>query len=327
MRNYGWKPYVPVSVRRRRAEKRTGELVKRGINLLPVQAEGRKIAKTFWGEAWCRHLESFSDYSNRLPRGRSYLRNGSVCHLDIKEGLIEALVIGSGLYSICISVKPLAEKTWEEVKKRCSGEIASVIELLQGRISESVMDAVTQRKNGIFPLPGEIEIECDCPDWAVLCKHAAAALYGAGTRLDEKPELLFLLRGVSHKELITESADIASSENRGGSGRIDESEIPGVFGIEISEGTPTETGAASSKKKQRRTRKNIGREDIVKIRARLGMSRARFAELMEVSPSSVSNWEKKEGPLNLNAHNREKLGEVKRLSRKKAWKKLGADKT
>ena len=169
--------------------------------------EGRKIAATFWGEAWCDHLESFSDFANRLPRGRTYVRNGSVCHLAIAKGHVEAKVSGSELYNVTVKIKTLPQKKWNELKKRCTGQIGSLLELLSGQLSESIMQVVTDRKEGLFPLPGEISFDCDCPDWASMCKHVAAVLYGVGSRFDHRPELLFELRGVDVEELIETDAE------------------------------------------------------------------------------------------------------------------------
>ena len=189
----GWRPYVSVAERRRRAAKKMDALRKKGVDVQPVVIEGRKIAKSFWGEAWCGHLESFSDFENRLPRGRSYVRNGSVCHLAVAKGRIEAKVSGSELYNVKVAVKTLPGKQWSAIKRRCSGQIGSLLELLQGRLSDHVMAVVTDRQDGLFPAPKEISFECSCPDWAVMCKHVAAVLYGVGARLDARPELLFLL--------------------------------------------------------------------------------------------------------------------------------------
>jgi uncharacterized Zn finger protein len=233
---YEWRPYLPVGVRRARAVKKMEKLRKKGIDITPVEITGRKIAKTFWGEAWCDHLESFSDYANRLPRGRTYVRNGSVCHLAIGKGEIDAMVSGSELYTVKITIHTLARKKWTDVKKRCAGQIGSLLELLEGRLSKSVMSVVTDRNQGLFPLPKEIRLECNCPDWAVMCKHVAAVLYGVGARLDEHPELLFLLRGVDHEELIeTEVGVTAAAGSEVGRRRIAEDALADVFGIEMSE--------------------------------------------------------------------------------------------
>lgn len=249
---YGWRPYVPVAVRRGRALKKMEKLRKKGLDVQPVEIEGRKIARTFWGAAWCDHLESFSDYENRLPRGRTYVRNGSVCHLDIGKGEIKAMVSGSELYNVKITIKTLARKKWSDVKKRCAGQVGSVLELLQGKLSGSVMEVVTDRNRGLFPLPREISLGCDCPDWAVMCKHVAAVLYGVGARLDEKPEMLFLLRGVDHDELIDAEVGIAAvtAGAEGGRKRIADDELADVFGIEMSEEKQPAKAMSSRRRKK-----------------------------------------------------------------------------
>jgi len=248
-RYYGWSPYVSVDRRRARAHRTVAKLRKKGLDIRPIEIQGRKIARTFWGEAWCRHLEKFSDYENRLPRGRSYVRHGAVCHLEIAEGVVRAIVSGNELYNVKVTIKKLPKKKWNRVKTRCEGRIGSLLELLQGRISKSVMEVVTDRDQGLFPLPREIELECDCPDWAVMCKHVAATLYSVGARLDESPELLFLLRGVDHEELISSEAAIAATVRAGkksGRRRIAEGELADVFGIEM---VGEETAAAGSRAK------------------------------------------------------------------------------
>ena len=233
---YAWRPYVPVAVRQARALNKMEKLRRKGLRVQPVRIEGRQIARSFWGQAWCDHLEKFSDYENRLPRGRSYIRNGAVCHLELAEGAVKAMVSGSAIYNVNIEIKKLPEKKWAQVKKRCAGQIGSLLELLQGRLSKSVMAVVTDRDNGLFPHPGEISLHCTCPDWAVMCKHVAAVLYGVGARLDEKPELLFLLRGLDHEELISAEAGLAAvsnAEQTDGHPRIAESDLSHLFGIEI----------------------------------------------------------------------------------------------
>ena len=241
---YGWRPYVPVSTRRAQARRKMDALRKKGVDIQPVVIEGRKIAKTFWGEAWCDHLESFSDYANRLPRGRTYVRNGSVCHLEIKQGEILAKVSGSELYNLHIQIETLPAKKWSAIKKRCAGQVGSLLELLQGKLSDHVMQVVTDRNEGLFPLPGEISLKCSCPDWAVMCKHVAAVLYGVGARLDQQPELLFKLRGVDHEELIAADAEaaVSAATSRGTSKRLEGEELSDVFGIDLD----TSAAAAAS---------------------------------------------------------------------------------
>ncbi len=227
---YGWRPYVPVATRRAQAVKKAAQFAKSGRTLSPVKIEGRMIARTFWGKAWCQHLESFSDYENRLPRGRAYARNGSVIDLQIEAGKISALVMGSELYEIRFTISPLKDARWKDIKSRSTGQIDSLVELLQGKFSDAVMRVITDRDAGLFPAPSEIKKSCSCPDSAGLCKHLAAALYGIGARLDEKPELLFLLRGVDHLELLESAPTTAAAA---GTADIASSDLADVFGIEI----------------------------------------------------------------------------------------------
>jgi uncharacterized Zn finger protein len=255
----GFAPYVPVAERRRRAMKKMAALRKKGVDVQPVEIDGRQIARTFWGKAWCEHLESFSDFENRLPRGRTYVRNGSVCHLAISKGAIEAKVSGSELYSVKINIKTLPPKKWRALKARCSGQIGSLLELLQGKLSDHIMEVVTDRQEGLFPLPKEISLKCSCPDWAVMCKHVAAVLYGVGARLDTKPELLFTLRGVNHEDLIQADAEkaVAKATARGKSKRLAASEIGDVFGIELDSGddgsSDDDVGSREARPRTRRT--------------------------------------------------------------------------
>ena len=158
-----WGRYVPVAERRAKARREMDKLRKKGKDIQPVTIDGRTIARSFWGKGWCDHLESFSDYANRLPRGRTYVRNGSVCHLDIRPGRIEAIVSGSELYNIDIRIKELQAATWASIKNTCSGHIGSMLELLQGKLSDQVMAIVTDRHHGLFPQPGEIALDLQLP--------------------------------------------------------------------------------------------------------------------------------------------------------------------
>jgi uncharacterized Zn finger protein len=234
MSHFFWRPYVSVGQRRANAAKAMDKLAKKGHPVSPVRLEGRTIAKTFWGKAWCDNLESYSDYENRLPRGRTYVRNGSVADLQIAQGKITAFVSGSELYRITIDIKSLDNARWERVQADCGGKIDSLIELLQGRLSAGVMEIVTHPEKGLFPKPAEISMDCSCPDSAGLCKHLAAVLYGVGNRLDQKPELLFQLRGVDPSELIGKvSAGQAVGQTGDAKPAIADSELADVFGIDV----------------------------------------------------------------------------------------------
>lgn len=247
---WGYRPYVPVAQRRANALREVKRLAAKGKQVAPVEIAGRAIAATFWGKAWCDNLESYSDFENRLPRGRTYARNGSVVDLQIEPGKITSMVSGSSLYRITIQIRPLAAVRWKRLKEQCGAGIGSLVELLQGRLSSSVMSVVTSRDCGLFPAPAEIEMSCSCPDWAGMCKHLAATLYGVGNRLDHQPELLFKLRQVDHLELIAAAGKSAPRTQAGGKKILASDQLADVFGIELESetGTKSETGTSKARK-------------------------------------------------------------------------------
>jgi uncharacterized Zn finger protein len=233
--HYGFKPYVSVAQRRAKAAREVAKRTKKGQKVCPVLIGGRSIASTFWGKAWCTNLESYGDFANRLPRGRTYVRNGSVVHLKIDKGRIEALVSGSELYEIQIDIAALAKQNWLAMKEQCAGKIGTLVELLQGKLSKAVMELVTDRDQGLFPKPKEIKMRCSCPDYAGMCKHVAAAMYGVGNLLDSSPELLFVLRGLNHRELIEQAIPTAPIRARSNAPTIATDDLSTIFDIEISD--------------------------------------------------------------------------------------------
>ncbi len=239
--SYGdWKPYVPVVERRRQAEKAAAKAKKAGADLSPIAPYRGAIAKTFWGKAWCDNLERYSDYANRLPRGRTYVRNGSVIDLKIAAGMVKARVMGSSLYTVDVRVTEVLEKQWQAIGADCAGSIDSLVELLQGKLSQAVMERICTPGKGLFPAPKEIEFTCSCPDWASMCKHVAAVLYGIGARLDEQPELIFSLRQVDARELVAQAgAGLPTAKMAPAAGKVlDDASLADVFGIEMAELAP-----------------------------------------------------------------------------------------
>src|SRR6266576_7042367 len=259
---YGWRPYVSVAQRRRQAASEIAKLKKKGRLVSPVAVEGRTIVNTFWGKAWCENLERYSDFANRLPRGRTYVRNGSVIDLQIAPGEIKALVSGSEIYKVAVKVAPVAKVRWQSICKDCAGAIDSLIELLQGRFSKGVMERVCRQKTGLFPSPEEIKLSCSCPDWADMCKHVAAALYGVGARLDEKPQLLFVLRGVDENELLANAGqDLALASAASGAARLlDDSDVAALFGLEMAESATSDAVIPTAPKRHQRSGTSSGRK-------------------------------------------------------------------
>jgi uncharacterized Zn finger protein len=231
-----WAPYVPVAKRRAQAAKHVKSMKAKGKALNPIEIAGRQIANTFWGKAWCDHVENYSDYASRLPRGRTYVRNGSVIDLQVSVGKIHAKVMGSYLYEVDIKIKPMSPAKWNSLVKACSGKIDSLVELLQGKFADGVMAMIIDQNNGLFPHLNEIEMECSCPDGVGMCKHTAAVLYGIGASLDRSPEHLFTLRHVDHLELIVQaSAKGIIAPSQPSTDALEESDLSALFGIEMAE--------------------------------------------------------------------------------------------
>lgn len=281
----GFPPYVPVAARRRSIAQEATRARESGRPLDPVRIEGRKIATTAWGRAWCDHIESFHDYVNRLPRGRTYVRNGSVYHLAIGTGQIRARVMGSTPYEQRVAIAPCKAAVWKRIRERCAGSIGSLIELLEGRLSSSVMASMTAERDGLLPDLKHVKLKCSCPDWARLCKHLAAVLYAVGARLDERPELLFRLRGVDPAELVDGALPARRQERLGEESGI-EGSLSSVFGIELDE----EAGASPARAPRPKARRTGA-----PAAAKNGSSRAtrvRRQELLEagVPPGTIATW-------------------------------------
>ena len=281
---YEFRPYVPVAEKLRRAQQKLKKLKKKGQSVAPVTIEGRAIAKSFWGKSWCDNLERYSDFANRLPRGRTYVRNGSVVDLQIAKGEVLAFVAGSQLYKIKIGIAPVKPSRWKSICQDCAGSIDSLIELLQGRLAKGVMDRVCREGDGLFPSPDEIQLSCSCPDWADMCKHVAAALYGVGARLDEKPQLLFVLRGVNESELFARTGEgmPLSKAAPAAANVLDDSDVAALFGLEMADTAPSKapevprhTGKASKRDKGDKGTEGAKAGEKTKTKARSGTASLR----------------------------------------------------
>lgn len=255
---YGYPDYVPVAERKRKAQNAVEKLKKKNPEIAPVTIAGRKLATTWWGTAWNNNLESYSDYENRIGRGRSYLRNGAVLDLKIERGCIKALVQGSSSkpYQVGMAIRPLKAVQWEKIIKSCAGKIESLSELIDGKFPKALSELFTARGSGLFPTPREITFTCSCPDWAVMCKHVAAVLYGVGARLDQNPALFFTLRGVNVEDLIVEAVqgkmESMLSKSKVKSRRIlTDVDVTAMFGVEVENAGTGRDGLGDMKKKRR----------------------------------------------------------------------------
>jgi uncharacterized Zn finger protein len=226
--------YLSVAKRRARAQQRLKALARKGKKPSPIVIEGRTIATTFWGKAWCDYVEGHAALVNRLERGRSYVRSGMVIDLEVTRGQVRALVSGTDLYEVVIEIAPLPGPRWKAVRRRCGGQIGTLVELLAGRFSSAVMEVLSHREQGLFPAKGEMALRCSCPDGEWVCKHVAAVVYGVGARLDHAPELLFTLRGVDGADLIAEAGKVGQgAPSQPGAKGLAAGQLEDIFGIEL----------------------------------------------------------------------------------------------
>lgn len=250
-----WWSYQDVAEAKERIQREIAKRKKRGETfeaLLP-QATGRKhLCATFWGKAWCSHLESYQEYESRLPRGRAYLRQGNVYNLDIEAGKIAAVVAGSELYDTQVFIQPLKASKWHDIVAKCEGQVGSMLDLLAGKLGDGVMRVLSDGEDGLFPKTKEIRFDCSCPDHADMCKHVSAVLYGVGVLLDAKPELLFTLRGVDGADLLAKAKDAAVSGVAENAGELAGADLSALFGIEIGD---IEEPVKEVKKAAKKTRK------------------------------------------------------------------------
>jgi uncharacterized Zn finger protein len=225
-----------VAQQRAQAEQRVAKLRKKHPEIEPVLIEGTKIAKTWWGVSWCKNLERYADYENRIGRGRSYVKNGLVLDLKVSKGRVHALVSGSKVYAVDILIDHMPDKKWRKIAAVCAKRVDSIAALAEGSFPEDLAEVFMQQGSGLFPTPSEIHLDCDCPDWAVMCKHVAAALYAVGAKLDTDPLLFFTLRGIDPSELIKKSVDEKMKSLLANAGKpskrvIADKDVARIFGL------------------------------------------------------------------------------------------------
>jgi uncharacterized Zn finger protein len=232
-----WWDYQDSKAQKARLQREIAKRVKRGEVFAKLEApEGnKKLVTSFWGKAWCNNLESYQVYEYRLPRGRSYLRQGNVYNLEIEPGRVSAVVAGSELYETRVDIEPLSAQRWQDIIEACAGQVNSMLDLLAGKLGEGVLKVLTHGEEGLFPKPKEIRFNCSCPDFADMCKHVSAVLYGVGVLLDKQPEWFFTLRSVDQADLLATAGQNAADELAGGGegGELAGADLSALFGIDL----------------------------------------------------------------------------------------------
>lgn len=218
-------PRLKAADLERLARQRLQELQAEGVTTSPVVGKGKKLAAHFWGSAWMKHLALCESGGLNLAPGRTLLRHGCVLQLRLGEGTIDALVSAERLHEVHLKLNPLGEDRLEVLRQRCHGHIDSAVSLLEGKVDAAVLTRLCEPDTGLLPEPADWQMNCDCPDWAEPCPHAAAAIYAAGVLIDNDPALLFTLRGVNVQELMQADNIPAAS--------FDAAALSSVFGIDL----------------------------------------------------------------------------------------------
>ena len=326
-----WYPrYLSIGARRARALPEMLRLRERGVRVQPIDTTGQTIARHFWGRRWCDRLDSFTAGEDRLPQGRTLVRNGSVCHLEIRPGVVEAMVAGSALFRVVVRIPTTEPTDWQAIARACAGRVESVPDLLGGALPDGVIEAVAGPERGLLPKRSEIDPDCGCADGTALCRHAAAALYGVGRRLDAAPELLFRLRGVDEAELIAAgtapagSAPTCTEATRSPADTAPADPAPAVPAPAVpapavpapAVPAPADSVDLDSAPEGPDPGPAVDRGasgfhptgDLIRqLRRTGGFSVAEFAELLQVSAATVRRWEAASGALTLRSGPRDAL--------------------
>lgn len=320
-----WPRFISASERRAMAEERLEALRSQGTVIQPVRIQGQNGFQSVWGRAWYRHISSLRDIGKRLPHGQIYARNGSIRHLEVLSGKVQALVMGTKIYDLVLRVLPVRGSVWQDIKNVSSGRVDSVEDILQGQLPAEVMDQMLDPDKGLFPVPKELSWSCTCQEKGPVCKHVAAVLYGVGARFDQNPDDLFRWRGVRPQDLILSRLNIQKAQSEYKEHILSQEQAGDIFGLEWDNavvvpeppvqspetGEP-KVGRSESKQEQKIPLNPPTGESVLSLRERAGLSVQEFAQRIGVSLASVYRWEKTSGELYLRSR---PLKALRQLSR------------
>lgn len=299
MAYWGFPKYVSVAEKKAKAAKKLKQLKKKMPDIKPVILETNTLARTWWGKSWNKNLERYADYENRIGRGRSYLRHGAVLDLKIQSGKVRALVMGSESkpYEVLINIDAIKKNQWKELQTQCEGQLKSLQDLLAGKFPKGLGEIFFNEKTGLFPNPKNISFDCSCPDWASMCKHVAAVLYGVGARLDEDPSLFFKLRGVNTEDLLAGAIEdtagkLLEKSKKKSANVIDDADLSDIFGIDM-DLTPDfekkkKTAPVAAPAKQKKKAKVPSPPRKRSNQKKSGNATAHVAELITASSTGMS---------------------------------------
>lgn len=173
------------------------------------------FGKTWWGQQWLNSLNNI-DYSNRLPRGYTYARNGSIQSISLEENSIHAKVAGSRPepYQVDIILPPFFDPQLSQFMDALANRPVIISKLLNRELDPEVLSIAEQMGLKVFPKQWtDFKMQCSCPDWAVPCKHLAAVIYKVSAEIDNDPFLVFGLHRVNLIEELSNRGIYVSKEN------------------------------------------------------------------------------------------------------------------
>jgi SNF2 family DNA or RNA helicase/uncharacterized Zn finger protein len=175
----------------------------------------KQYGRTWWGQQWLKALDRI-DFSNRLPRGRSYANNGKVKNINFEDSGIRAKVLGSrsSPYDVAIIAPPFTEKEKKALVRGIKNDPLVLSQLLNRHLPNELLAIAETNHIKIFPQTWhDLKLNCSCPDWAVPCKHLAAVIYLVADEIDQNPFRVFSLHGFDIvKELAKERLQMYEME-------------------------------------------------------------------------------------------------------------------
>ena len=163
-----------------------------------IEMASRPITKTWWGEKWLDALKGV-DYANRIGRGKTYANTGRVYDIIINDNLALAKVKGNyqSFYNVSVEFKQFSQSEKNTIIKAIYENPTVMSALLNRKLPREVYDLLKSQNVNVFPTSHrDLNTDCNCPDYATICKHIAGLVYMIALEIDKDPFLIFKLRGL-----------------------------------------------------------------------------------------------------------------------------------
>jgi len=174
--------------------------------VMQIKKDLINYAKASWGKKWIHSILKIGR-PYRMRRAMRYAEDEErISNLVIKKGEIFSLVQGTAPtpYRVRIFFKTISEKAWNEIGKEISNNLLNLINLLEGKLSDDIIDIFERKNYSLFyDISEGLNARCSCPDQAIPCKHIAATILYVSRVVDYNPLILLKLKGKKKKELLS----------------------------------------------------------------------------------------------------------------------------